>query len=95
MLQAFKFGKWPIADSEVFATSKFAFAFVNLKPLVPGKMHHLIGGHLSTCRRLLAREFYTADQSGVAAFAGHVLVASRRTEPRFGNLSSEEVADIW
>jgi hypothetical protein len=39
MLQAFKFGKWPIAESEVFATSKFAFAFVNLKPLVPGEKH--------------------------------------------------------
>ena len=39
MLQEYNFGKWAIAESEVFATSKFAFAFVNLKPLVPGKMH--------------------------------------------------------
>ena len=55
MLQEYNFGKWPIAESEVFATSKFAFAFVNLKPLVPGEMHHLISRHLSACRRLLAR----------------------------------------
>jgi len=30
------FGPWPIHDSEVFATSPLSFAFVNLKPIVPG-----------------------------------------------------------
>lgn len=36
-MQGYTFGKWPIAASEVFAASKHAFAFVNLKPIVPGK----------------------------------------------------------
>jgi diadenosine tetraphosphate (Ap4A) HIT family hydrolase len=30
------FGPWPIAPSEIFATSELSFAFVNLKPIVPG-----------------------------------------------------------
>lgn len=30
------FGPWPIAQSEVFASSSLCFAFVNLKPIVPG-----------------------------------------------------------
>lgn len=30
------FGPWPIAASEVFVTSPLSFAFVNLKPVVPG-----------------------------------------------------------
>jgi hypothetical protein len=38
-LQAYTFGKWPISETEVFATSALAFAFVNLKPLVPGELH--------------------------------------------------------
>lgn len=34
--EAFKFGPWPINESEVFATTEHSFAFVNLKPIVPG-----------------------------------------------------------
>lgn len=34
--QSYKFGPWPIDDSEVFASSSLCFAFVNLKPIVPG-----------------------------------------------------------
>lgn len=33
-LQDYKFGPWPIAADEVFATSPLCFAFVNLKPVV-------------------------------------------------------------
>jgi len=32
----YKFGPWPIEPSEVFAESKHCFAFVNLKPILPG-----------------------------------------------------------
>jgi len=32
----YKFGPWPIAASEVFVRTELSFAFVNLKPLVPG-----------------------------------------------------------
>ena len=34
--QAYRFGPWPIAADEVFATSPHCYAFVNLKPVVPG-----------------------------------------------------------
>lgn len=34
--QDYKFGPWTIHSSEVFATSPLSFAFVNLKPVVPG-----------------------------------------------------------
>jgi diadenosine tetraphosphate (Ap4A) HIT family hydrolase len=35
-MQDYSFGPWPINASEVFATSPLSFAFVNLKPVVPG-----------------------------------------------------------
>lgn len=57
----FHFANIDISPDEVFLTSRLSFAFVNLKPIVPG----------------------------------HVLVAPCRVEPRFGDLSSEEVADLW
>ena len=30
-----------------------------------------------------------------AVRAGHVLISSKRVEPRFVNLSDEEAADLW
>jgi diadenosine tetraphosphate (Ap4A) HIT family hydrolase len=60
-LQDYKFGPWPIDASEIFTTTQLCFAFVNLKPIVPG----------------------------------HVLVSPKRVVPRFADLSSEEVADLW
>lgn len=35
-VQDFRFGLWPVHASEVFVTSNLSFAFVNLKPIVPG-----------------------------------------------------------
>lgn len=35
-LQDYLFGPWTIHASEVFVTSPLSFAFVNLKPVVPG-----------------------------------------------------------
>lgn len=32
----FRFGPWPIGADEVFYRTELSFAFVNLKPLVPG-----------------------------------------------------------
>jgi len=34
----FRFGPWPIGADEVFYRTELSFAFVNLKPLVPGKV---------------------------------------------------------
>ena len=60
-LTAQNFGPWPIAPTEIFATSPLSFAFVNLKPIVPG----------------------------------HVLVSPKAVVPRFTDLSSAQVADLW
>ncbi|EIE24041.1 HIT-like protein [Coccomyxa subellipsoidea C-169] len=59
--QDYSFGPHLIRRTEVFAETPLSFAFVNLKPVVPG----------------------------------HVLVSSKRVEPRFTNLSGSEVADLW
>lgn len=35
-MQDYSFGPWTIHSSEIFSTSPLSFAFVNLKPVVPG-----------------------------------------------------------
>ncbi|KAK9906489.1 hypothetical protein WJX75_002765 [Coccomyxa subellipsoidea] len=57
----YSFGPHLIRRTEIFAETPLSFAFVNLKPVVPG----------------------------------HVLVSSKRVEPRFTSLSGDEVADLW
>ncbi|KAK9785775.1 hypothetical protein WJX73_000072 [Symbiochloris irregularis] len=59
--QVVKFGKFDIQRSEIFTETRLSFAFVNLKPVVPG----------------------------------HVLVSPKRVVPRFVDLESEEVSDLW
>lgn len=55
-LQDYKFGPWPIHASEVFVTSPLSFAFVNLKPVVPGHV-------LVSPKRVVARfAELTADE---------------------------------
>jgi hypothetical protein len=34
----YSFGPWPISAEEVFAKTQLSYAFVNLKPIVPGEM---------------------------------------------------------
>lgn len=36
MSESYMFGPWPIDDGEIFAKTSLSFAFVNLKPIVPG-----------------------------------------------------------
>jgi hypothetical protein len=36
-LLQYSFGPWPISPDEVFAKTQLSYAFVNLKPIVPGK----------------------------------------------------------
>jgi hypothetical protein len=36
-LLQYSFGPWPISADEVFAKTQLSYAFVNLKPIVPGK----------------------------------------------------------
>ena len=78
------FGPYTIRGSEVFAETRLSFAFVNLKPVVPGAayLRSLVTGgprlgHMLCCR------------------AGHVLVSSKRVEPRYVRLSDDEAADLW
>lgn len=59
--QDYPFGAYTVHASEVFATTPLSYAFVNLKPVLPG----------------------------------HVLVSPKRVAPRFGDLSADEVADVW
>ncbi|CAD7696194.1 unnamed protein product [Ostreobium quekettii] len=59
--QQFKFGQWPIDRSQVFLTTDLSYAFVNLKPVVPG----------------------------------HVLISPKRVAKRFGDLTQDEVSDLW
>lgn len=33
----YSFGPWPISAEEMFAKSQLSYAFVNLKPIVPGE----------------------------------------------------------
>lgn len=42
-LQKRQFGPYPIEDTQAFAETKLSFAFVNIKPVVPG--HVLISPH--------------------------------------------------
>ena len=42
-MQTRHFGPFPIDDSQSFAETKLSFAFVNIKPVVPG--HVLISPH--------------------------------------------------
>eukprot|EP00878_Enallax_costatus_P033750 GHUV01037303.1.p1 GENE.GHUV01037303.1~~GHUV01037303.1.p1 ORF type:complete len:113 (+),score=9.24 GHUV01037303.1:141-479(+) len=35
--QQYEFGPYPISASEVFAKTQLSYAFVNLKPIVPGE----------------------------------------------------------
>ncbi|EFJ22751.1 hypothetical protein SELMODRAFT_104256, partial [Selaginella moellendorffii] len=78
----FFFGPYKIDPREVFLVSKHSFALVNLKPVVP----ELCSFHLSS---LIFLSFF------LCFFFIHVLVSSKRVVPRFTDLSSEEVCDLW
>ena len=56
-----RFATHPIPRSTIFAVSRRSFAFVNLRPVVPG----------------------------------HVLISPKRVAPRFADLTTEEVSDLW
>ncbi|KAI8476527.1 MAG: HIT-like domain-containing protein [Monoraphidium minutum] len=71
-----KFGPWPIHGSEVFARTRLSFAFVNLKPLVPG---HVLVSPIRAAARL---SDLTPDE-----VADVMLLAQRvaaRLEPHYG-----------
>ena len=57
----YRFGQHVIKKSCVFWETPLSFAFINIKPVVPG----------------------------------HILISSKRYEPSFTNLSTEETADLF
>lgn len=73
--QGFKFGPWPIASEEVFLTTSYSFAFVNLKPIVPGMRrrgrHHAITrqsqtGHVLVSSKRVVPRFASLSAEEVA-----------------------------
>lgn len=81
------FGPYTIRGNEIFVETPLSFAFVNLKPVVPGAacwVQHTIIFSGWPCRG-----------QNVCCSAGHVLVSSKRVEPRYVHLSDEEAADLW
>lgn len=45
--KTFYFGKWKIDPTEVFLTTQHSYAFVNLKPVVPGMKWHLLWSEIA------------------------------------------------
>ncbi|GBF95167.1 hypothetical protein Rsub_07880 [Raphidocelis subcapitata] len=72
----YAFGPWPIGAGEVFARSETAYAFVNLKPLVPG---HVLVSPLRAARRL--RDLRPEEVCGVMLLAQAV---ADRLERHYG-----------
>ncbi|KAL4859429.1 Bifunctional bis(5'-adenosyl)-triphosphatase/adenylylsulfatase FHIT [Chlorella vulgaris] len=70
------FGPWKIDSDEVFTTSQHCFAFVNLKPVVPGHV-------LVSPKRVVAR-FAELDSAEVADLWCLVQRVGSAIEPYFG-----------
>ncbi len=72
------FGPWPIASSEVFATSELSFAFVNLKPIVPG--HVLVSPKAVVPRFTALSSEQVADLWTLAHRVGSMLEAHYKVD---------------
>lgn len=70
---SYPFGPWPINESEVFRTSPLSYAFVNLKPVVPGHV-------LVSPKRVAARvaDLTAAETADLLLLAREVAVAVER-----------------
>ena len=97
-----EFGPHKIHASEIFARTALSYAFVNLKPVVPGMFDNVVFCLcLRRCRSgpsmLIYPKLHTNLHGLEAALriSGHVLVCSRRVVQRFTNLRTDEVSDLW
>ncbi len=72
------FGPWPVHPSEVFATSQLSFAFVNLKPIVPG--HVLVSPKAVVSRFTELSSAQVADLWILAQRVGSMLEAHHKVE---------------
>lgn len=89
MQEGYKFGPHSIDRREVFVESPLSFAFVNLKPIVPGIAAAPISA--SSCHS----DDHQPSCSQLPSTTGHVLVSSKRVQPRFTDLEPSEVSDLW
>jgi diadenosine tetraphosphate (Ap4A) HIT family hydrolase len=74
--QDLKFGPWSIAPSEVFASTPLSFAFVNLKPVVPG--------HVLVSPRRVAKRFSDLTDDEVSDLWALSRCVGTALEPRYG-----------
>jgi hypothetical protein len=82
-----QFGPYRVAQTQIFYESRWSFALVNLKPIVPGEQplkHSTRLGRYESNRRTCA-----------FSIPGHVLVVPKRCVARFDQLSGDEVSDLW
>ena len=84
-----KFGPWDIDEAEIFTETELSFAFVNLKPVVPGALLQ------AAIRSQTYKSMSLLRRDPVNAVAGHLLVSPKRVAPRFHELRESEVADLW
>jgi len=74
--ETYAFGPWKICASEVFLTTSLSFAFVNLRPLVPGHV-------LVSPKRVVGR-FYDLSVDEVADLWTAAHRVGQRLEPHYG-----------
>ncbi|WIA15547.1 hypothetical protein OEZ85_002180 [Tetradesmus obliquus] len=74
--QQYEFGPYPINANEVFAKTQLSFAFVNLKPIVPG---HVLISPIRVVRR-----FADLTPAEVADLWGLAQLVGKTLEPHFG-----------
>ncbi|KAK7302001.1 hypothetical protein RJT34_12879 [Clitoria ternatea] len=76
----YDFGAHKIHHSSVFHTTDLSYAFVNLRPAVPG--HILFNGMLII-------------HSGLGCIYLHVLIVPKREVKRVADLTDDENTDLW
>ncbi|CAL5227730.1 g10745 [Coccomyxa viridis] len=74
-----QFGPHKIRASEIFASTELSFAFVNLKPVVPG--------HVLVCSRRVVQRFTRLQPAEVADMWCLAQKAGQVVEPHFGATS--------
>ena len=90
MAELVQFGKHVISRQNVFLRSKLSFAFVNRKPVLPGRILRNTATVYSSCKHYMLLVCVFPDW-----VSADVLVATHRVVARFGELTSDEVADLF
>ncbi|KAI7747681.1 hypothetical protein M8C21_029019 [Ambrosia artemisiifolia] len=105
----YEFGPYKIDQREVFYSTPLSYAFVNLRPLLPGNLliphcsffSRVISLYLSLCGSVCYYKLYLFPP--IISFClvaltinkSHVLVCPKRQVKRFVDLTAEETSDLW